>query len=241
MPFDSQGNFTRVMNWQEDAANAVPIVASRHDDEDDNFAQGFNEVLCRDGRAAMTGALKMGNFKITGLGNGTTDNDAVNKSQLDSAQATLNSAITNLGNSVVKLTGDQTIAGTKTFNESPIVPTPATSDNSTKTANTAFVRNAFGEKMYPNYAGQIITAANTTSYTTPSAGWVQVQIDTNNNQTGYFYIDGKEVYHQWTAGDRSGVGVFRSGLFYVPQGKTVYATYSQSSANNYICFYPERA
>lgn len=89
MPFDSQGNFTRVMNWQEDAANAVPIVASRHDDEDDNFAQGFNETLCRNGCAAMTGNLKMGSYKITGLGNGTTTNDAVNYGQLSSAQTTL--------------------------------------------------------------------------------------------------------------------------------------------------------
>jgi hypothetical protein len=93
MPFDSQGNFTRVMNWQEDAANSVPIVASRHDDEDDNFAQGFNNTLCRDGRAAMTGALKMGNFKVTGMANGTTDNDAVNKRQLDAQNTSLTSAI----------------------------------------------------------------------------------------------------------------------------------------------------
>jgi hypothetical protein len=93
MPYDSQGVFTRVMNWQEDAANSVPIVASRHDDEDDNFAQGFNEVLCRDGRAPMTGALKMGSFKITGLANGTTNNDAVNKSQLDAQNTSLTTAI----------------------------------------------------------------------------------------------------------------------------------------------------
>lgn len=93
MPYDSQGVFTRVMNWQEDAANSVPIVASRHDDEDDNFAQGLNEALCRDGRAAMTGNLKMGLNKITGIANGTTTNDAVNKWQLDSLNTTLTTAI----------------------------------------------------------------------------------------------------------------------------------------------------
>ena len=93
MPFDSQGNFTRVMSWQEDAANAVPIVASRHDDEDNNFAQGFNECYCRDGRAPATGNFKMGSYKITGLGNGTTDNDAVNKGQLDALNTTLTTAI----------------------------------------------------------------------------------------------------------------------------------------------------
>ena len=40
----------------------------------------------------------------------------------------------------VYTTGNQTIAGTKTFSSSPIVPTPATSDNSTKVASTAFVK-----------------------------------------------------------------------------------------------------
>ena len=102
MPFDPQGNFTRVMNWQDDAANSIPIVASRHDDEDDNFAQGLSNTLCRDGRAAMTGNLKMGSFKITGLGNGTTTNDAVNKGQLDAQNTSLtsaiNTAVTNLAN-----------------------------------------------------------------------------------------------------------------------------------------------
>lgn len=89
MPYDSQGVFTRVMNWQEDAANAVPIVASRHDDEDDNFAQGFNDCFCRDGRATAQGNFKMGGYKMTGLGNGTTNNDAINYGQLSATQTTL--------------------------------------------------------------------------------------------------------------------------------------------------------
>lgn len=102
MPFDPQGNFTRVMNWQDDAANSIPIVASRHDDEDDNFAQGLSNTLCRDGRAAMTGNLKMGSFKITSLGNGTTDNDAVNKGQLDSAVASVSASISTIINNTLK-------------------------------------------------------------------------------------------------------------------------------------------
>jgi hypothetical protein len=39
----------------------------------------------------------------------------------------------------VTLTGNQTIAGTKTFSTSPVVPTPAAADNSTKAASTAYV------------------------------------------------------------------------------------------------------
>lgn len=41
----------------------------------------------------------------------------------------------------VYTTGIQTIGGTKTFSNSPILPTPATSDNSTNAATTAYVIN----------------------------------------------------------------------------------------------------
>lgn len=93
MPFDSNGNFSRVMNWTSDYENGIEIVCDRHDDEDDNFAQGLNDCFCRDGRASATGNFKMGNYKITGLANGESTNDAINKSQLDSAKTTLQAAI----------------------------------------------------------------------------------------------------------------------------------------------------
>ena len=41
---------------------------------------------------------------------------------------------------VVHNTGDETIAGIKTFSSSPVLPTPASSDNSTNAATTAFVK-----------------------------------------------------------------------------------------------------
>ena len=93
MPYGANGNFTRVMNWTSDYENGIEIVCDRHDAEDDNFAQGFNLAFCRDGRATATGNFKMGGFKITGLGDGTSTNDAVNKGQLDSAKSTLQAAI----------------------------------------------------------------------------------------------------------------------------------------------------
>ena len=43
-------------------------------------------------------------------------------------------------NNTVNLTGNQTVAGTKTFSSSPIVPTPVSNDNSTKVATTAWVQ-----------------------------------------------------------------------------------------------------
>lgn len=94
MPYDGNGNFTRVMNWEEDRLNDIEIVSDRHDAEDDNFAAGLNIAFCRDGRATATGNFKMGGLKITGLGDGSSTNDAINKGQLTSAQTSLQTQIT---------------------------------------------------------------------------------------------------------------------------------------------------
>lgn len=87
MPFDSNGVFSRVMNWTNDQQNGIAIECGRHDEEDDNFAEGFNDCFCRDGRAPATGDFNLGNNKIKNLANGTASTDAINKSQLD-AQTT---------------------------------------------------------------------------------------------------------------------------------------------------------
>jgi hypothetical protein len=93
MPFDSNGVFTRVMNWTSDQQNGIAIECGRHDQEDDNFAKGFNDTFCRDGRAAATGDFNLGSHKIKNLANGAASTDAVNKGQLDSVNSTLTALI----------------------------------------------------------------------------------------------------------------------------------------------------
>lgn len=66
--------------------------------------------------------------------------------------------------SVVKLTGNQTIAGTKTFSSSPIAPTPTSGDSSTKVATTAFVSDAIGDlssNAVKTYGDQTISGIKT--------------------------------------------------------------------------------
>jgi hypothetical protein len=58
-----------------------------------------------------------------------------------SANATSIRAVAGAG-AFVRLVTDQTIAGLKTFSSSPILPTPAPGDNTTKAATTAFVTAA---------------------------------------------------------------------------------------------------
>lgn len=224
--FDGNGNWTSDFSAQADRDNGIKILASRFDNIFiADIKESFENCLTKDGQITPIGNFNMGGQRITNVANGVNSGDAVNMSQLDTT---------------VKLTGTQTIGGGKGFTDSPTVPDVASSDYSYKSANTRYVQNYVTTILYPNYSGQIYSAANAASYTAPSRGWVQIQCDTNNNQTATFWIDGKEVYHQWTAGDRSGVGIFKSGLFFVPAGLTVYAGFSQSSANNVIIFYPAR-
>ena len=83
MPFDSTGNFTRVHNWENDRLNDVDIVSDRHDEEDDNLAQGISACVCKDGRSVMTGNLNVGGCRVINIGVAQASTDAVNKSQLD--------------------------------------------------------------------------------------------------------------------------------------------------------------
>lgn len=79
---------------------------------------------------------------ILGSGNLTTSAQWGGITGTLSNQTDLQNALNAKSNNsdVVKLTGNQTIEGVKTFSSSLVLPTPATSDNSTKGATTAFVK-----------------------------------------------------------------------------------------------------
>lgn len=61
----------------------------------------------------------------------------------DTARTALYTKVNTMVGECVKNTGNETIAGTKTFSTSPVVPTPAVSDNSTKPATTAYINAKF--------------------------------------------------------------------------------------------------
>ena len=81
------------------------------------------------------------------------------------------------GNAVL-LTGDQSIAGTKTFQQSPVVPTTSAGDNSNKAASTAYadgaILNLRNDLFAPTGSSQTVmtdwTFQGSLSALTPSAG-----------------------------------------------------------------------
>ena len=94
MPFDSQGNFTRLHNWEQDRIDDIDIVTDHHDEEDDNFADGFNQCFLRSGIVPMKGNFNAGGFKLTKVQNATDDGDAVNRGQMTEAVDNLKNEIT---------------------------------------------------------------------------------------------------------------------------------------------------
>lgn len=81
---------------------------------------------------------------------------------LNGSVTSLNSNLLALNTNSVKLSGDQTISGTKTFSSSPKVPTPSSDDNSTAVATTAWVKD------YICPAGTVVAFAGSTI----PAGWL---------------------------------------------------------------------
>ena len=98
MPFDTTGNFSRLHNWEDDRINDVDISSDRHDEEDDNFAEGLTACVCKDGRSTMSGSLNMGGYRISNLANATASADAVNKNQLEQHITDLQTSLIDLIN-----------------------------------------------------------------------------------------------------------------------------------------------
>jgi hypothetical protein len=79
MPYNGSGVFLRTQNWTADAAAGIKIVTDRHDNEDDNFASGLSQVICRDGQSQITQDIPWNGRRITGLANPVDPQDAVTK------------------------------------------------------------------------------------------------------------------------------------------------------------------
>lgn len=55
--FDGNGNFSFTYNWVNDAANGIPITASRMDTQFNDAALGFDDCITRDGQSTTTALI----------------------------------------------------------------------------------------------------------------------------------------------------------------------------------------
>lgn len=85
MPW-SGGTYTKgnagTGGWTGDAGLGIGIEAGRHDTQDNDFANGINNALTKDGQNTPTGNLPMGGYKHTGVGNATAADQYLSYGQL---------------------------------------------------------------------------------------------------------------------------------------------------------------
>lgn len=77
MPW-SGGTFNRAngaTGWQDDQAANIGIEAGRHDTQDNDFRNGINATLTKDGTNSPTANLPMNGYRHTGAGNAVGDAD----------------------------------------------------------------------------------------------------------------------------------------------------------------------
>lgn len=83
-----------------------------------------------DGAQTVAGIKTFSSIPVLPSSDPTSDNQATRKSYVDDLDTATNALITALDAAVVKLTGNQTVAGTKTFSSIPVLPSSSpTLDN----------------------------------------------------------------------------------------------------------------
>lgn len=82
MPFNGSGTFTRIANWVLNAAQNINILPDLMDNDTNDIANGLSQCITKDGQQTVTANIPFNGFKLTGVGNGTSANDAVNYGQV---------------------------------------------------------------------------------------------------------------------------------------------------------------
>lgn len=137
MPLNA-GFFTRIFNWQQDAADNIDITASRFDDEMDGMATALSQAWYRDGQAPATDDIPMGGNRLTGLGDPVADTDAMNARTADSRYGTSTAVRLTLASGVAVTESDITGGGT-------IYLTPDGSNTVGLWSGSAWVARPFAE------------------------------------------------------------------------------------------------
>lgn len=191
--FDGNGNWTSDFSAQADRDNGIKILASRFDNIFiADIKESFENCLTKDGQIAPIGNFNMGGQKITNVGNGTNDNDAVNMSQFNNA---------------VHKTGNETITGTKTFlaktSMAPIELYPLGSTGSYIDFHYNNSTSDYTSRIWEQASGDLVVTAN--NFTINANGYARAS-DTNGSivttvnksksANGYFKL-GNGLIIQW--------------------------------------------
>lgn len=230
MPFDSEGNFTRVHDWEQDRIDDISIDSYRMDEEFNNYADGLGETLLRDGRVPMTGNLNVGGFGVKNIVEGRLENDAVNLKQLTTVETTIKALISKVSSSV----GDVKMSALTQNHNNWILCNGQELDRSLYSELFSLIGTRFGAGNgttsfnVPDYRGKFIRGLGGDSaadiYTTQEEGLPNITASANvaqgqgytYNAKGAFYDsrDGSGGNWDTAAGCRLSLDASRSSAIY---------------------------
>ena len=168
----------------------------------------------------MTGNLAMGGNKVTGLAASSSNGDAVRHEQL--AALALDSA-------VMKLSGNQTAAGIKTFSSIPVLPASnPTTDN--QAARKAYVDTKVAASTTYSGTGNAIEIINNSSgrgvYVNNTSNGYGMRVNNVNNGNGMFVENTGTGLGVSVTNTSTGLGV------YVINKGTGYGVYAESTTTS---------
>jgi len=104
MAFNGAGLFQRLYNWVNDKNLAIPITASRMDDEMNGMATGLSTCLTKDGQTLPTANLPMNSLRHLNVANAQARNEYVAMGQLQDNTACWGGTATGSANAIVVAT-----------------------------------------------------------------------------------------------------------------------------------------
>jgi hypothetical protein len=198
----ANGKFSRVENWQNDAAAGVKILASKHDNEDTNLANGIDSCLHKGGGNAATANLSMAGFRLTNLGNPTADQDAATRKWVISGAVGWTTARTIEGTDIngrLNFTGATGNNGL-TFTNSNLswLAKPAKEDqtshrlvlnnglaNPTDSGSDVFVLDEAGRANFPVWSQNLSLSSNDSKWRTISPGYGSYMVQSGGSLSFY--------------------------------------------------------
>lgn len=224
------GVITLPWSMVQDQQNQIKANSVHVDDNFNTLLNATNGKLEADGSIVPIADLPMGNHKLTGVATPINSGDAATKGYVDNATTTLSA-------SCVKTSGDQTIAGTKTFSNKITGSISGNCDGNAGTVTngvyTTGNQTIGGTKTFSSAAYGTASDANNSIVTT---------VNKSKGESGYFQL-GNGLIIQWglirATGDSRSVtfpkafsGAGRYSVTVTPTGSNTGGLYTVSVNNN---------
>ena len=211
MGFDGNGNWTSDFYPIQDRDDNIAILASKFQTLiQTNLKESFENCITRDGAGKPITNINWNGNKITNLQNGTSSADAVNKSQLDAVELSLD-------NEKVNRSGD-TMTGDLTISKSLPTLTLQDTDNSTSYSLRSGTNGSL--VLYNNEDGKGVYLESQVGY--KPYYW--------NGNTGYQLLSTNDIAIDWSA------GVAISSGTYVPASGIVRLTVSYGRFSSWALY-----